>query len=677
MVAATKVRQRIRRLATVTALASLSLCILPHIAAAQSYSPEDIERINREYQDSLKELQELKKVYSGMPAKAAPAPASQPVPVVVPEAAPVEMMAPPVEMVAPTPPPASPVEMTPPRVEVVVPAPVMMAPPPPPLTPIVDDAPRIIPTPPTVKTFGKKKEDEKIPASIRRAHEAEEAQTASVKEIPEALVAQPPIRPTFREGMPPEVAAPEVAAPAMPAPNYPVQWEASAPAPEPLEEPMALAPSSPAPVAVIEKPMPMTPMPVIPVPVVIVTPHEPHAPEAKAAPQALSAEDKNLPASMRLLGHHGPIALPPEPEEKAENVVLQEAPVASPEYLATPEYMPESMPAELSPDKAAALAALHDAEAALAAATSGPASFGAKEPMDILPEGAPVLSDKTSEFLHKIPAAALSTHEKDVLHVREPVTIDRLQAKSVFPPQEEETDNIAVEEEDTDEAKAKPVKIGRKDPSIRDELGLVVQIKNKDMSAFENLKAARDALYAGQSETAVTLYKRVLEAEPQNKQAMFGLATAYHVTGQLEQARDLYQQLLMLDQNNWPALNNLFILASEEAPEDALRHLQELEKVNPHFAPIPAQIGMIHLQKGNYPEAARNLGHAAVLDPENMRYRFDLALLLEHVGDRKTAGMLYKQLLDAGTKGKELPESSAQIQARLSGLMAKEITGNN
>ena len=262
------------------------------------------------------------------------------------------------------------------------------------------------------------------------------------------------------------------------------------------------------------------------------------------------------------------------------------------------------------------------------------------------------LSGDTVEFLSNIPADVLPTGKK-VLKVRNPVDIDRLSANNPFP------------KEDT---------LG-KDPTLRDSVGLVLEVKQRDMSSVELLKEAREAIYMGQVESAVAYYKQVLGKEPSNIHALFGLATAYHINGQYEQAREAYIAVIKEDQNNWSAFNNFLILVSQEDPKEALLQLKELQKNNPQFAPIPAQIGMIYMEEKEYKQAANYLSKAAILDADNMQYRYTLAQLMEYLGDKDNAIRLYQQMLQRyNKKGIVLPESPVAIHKKIQTLMAQRIS---
>ena len=94
-----------------------------------------------------------------------------------------------------------------------------------------------------------------------------------------------------------------------------------------------------------------------------------------------------------------------------------------------------------------------------------------------------------------------------------------------------------------------------------DDVGLDISVKTPDKTALDYAQSAYDALQAGQMESAIAYYKKVLELEPKNKDALFGLATTYHRGGQTEEARAAYMRLISMDREHWEAMNNFFAVA--------------------------------------------------------------------------------------------------------------------
>ncbi len=256
-------------------------------------------------------------------------------------------------------------------------------------------------------------------------------------------------------------------------------------------------------------------------------------------------------------------------------------------------------------------------------------------------EPAPALSGESRKILARVPSRIDSppAHEKG-----RKVKINRQhQLEDVFNP------------DDTDK------------PRTHEALGIKIDVRQPKLNSNYELEKAYNALLSGQSPTAIDIYRNILAQEPNNTQAMFGLATAYQRAGQLEKARPLYGEILKIDPDNAAALNNFLMLAADEAPDDALQQLQALEQRNPDFSPIPAQLAVLYQKRGQLPEATDAMLRAVALSPENLTYRYNLAVLFDRQKKRAEAADLYKQLVDAHLKGEKIPNIQ-QIQERLTFL---------
>jgi tetratricopeptide (TPR) repeat protein len=179
------------------------------------------------------------------------------------------------------------------------------------------------------------------------------------------------------------------------------------------------------------------------------------------------------------------------------------------------------------------------------------------------------------------------------------------------------------------------------------------------------LDKAYDALATGQTSMAIEIYKNILSNDASNKGALLGLATTYHRTGQLDKARNLYGQLLAIDPANRDGLNNFLVLLADEAPVQALEKMADLAKRNPNFSPIPAQMAVIYQRLGQSEQALEHMFRAVALAPENMVYRYNLAIMLDKQKKYDEAARLYKQLLEAAGRGIVIPGNLQKIQQRL------------
>ncbi len=130
-------------------------------------------------------------------------------------------------------------------------------------------------------------------------------------------------------------------------------------------------------------------------------------------------------------------------------------------------------------------------------------------------------------------------------------------------------------------------------------------------------------------------------------------------------ARPLYGKLLALDPNNRDALNNFLVLLADEAPQEALAQLEKLETKNPGFSPIPAQMAVIYQKLGDSDKASEKMFRAISLAPENLTYRYNLAIMLDRQHKYDEAAKLYRQIIEANQRGDTTPGDITKIEERL------------
>lgn len=203
------------------------------------------------------------------------------------------------------------------------------------------------------------------------------------------------------------------------------------------------------------------------------------------------------------------------------------------------------------------------------------------------------------------------------------------------------------------------------DAKSQEAMGIKIDVKTPKINVDYELEKAYNAAIAGRSDAAIILYKNVLEVDPNNKNALFGLATTYHRAGQLDQARPLYAKLLSIDPNHRDGLNNFLVLLADEAPEDALGQLKKLQETNPTFSPIPAQMAIICQKLGLTDQALENMSHAIELSPENLTYRYNFAIMLDKQHKYDEAAKFYQQIVQAYQRGEVTPGNIQKIQQRL------------
>jgi len=192
-----------------------------------------------------------------------------------------------------------------------------------------------------------------------------------------------------------------------------------------------------------------------------------------------------------------------------------------------------------------------------------------------------------------------------------------------------------------------------------------VQVREVSAQAQNNVSAGYNALVRGAYDMALDFYDRALKEEPNSILALLGRSTALQKMGRNEEARAGYEKVLKIDPPNREALSNLTTLIGESAPSEALPRLLEIDKENPGFSPIKAQIGLTYAKLGQMPLALDYLARATAMAPNSVMYQYNMALVLDHMGRREQAVAVYETVL-ASLSGGSAPElSSTDIERRV------------
>lgn len=198
--------------------------------------------------------------------------------------------------------------------------------------------------------------------------------------------------------------------------------------------------------------------------------------------------------------------------------------------------------------------------------------------------------------------------------------------------------------------------------------GIKISVSRPRLDTPYELTRAYDALMVGDSEGAVEIYQSVLAIEPRNQDALFGLAATYQRAGETDKARLLYVELLKINPQHREALNNFLMIISQENPQAALYEMQKLAERNPDFSPLIAQIAMLYEKLGEHALARREMLRAIELSPENLVYKYNLAVMLDRQNQSADAIALYQLLIDASLRGEAIPVPIAGIQERMTYL---------
>jgi tetratricopeptide (TPR) repeat protein len=183
------------------------------------------------------------------------------------------------------------------------------------------------------------------------------------------------------------------------------------------------------------------------------------------------------------------------------------------------------------------------------------------------------------------------------------------------------------------------------------------------------LKDAVGLAKTGKNAEAIEVFTRGISAWPASTKLRQGKASALHAMHRYEDEWAIDTDLLALAPSNHQLLLHLTALAPYLQSDSALSHLYALAKHYPQFGPIYAQIAAVEAGVNELPAAIAALTQAAQLEPNNGRYRLNLAILQDRAGLSADAIGSYQTALDL--LGKNLPISADQIAKRIEFLSGR------
>ncbi len=116
---------------------------------------------------------------------------------------------------------------------------------------------------------------------------------------------------------------------------------------------------------------------------------------------------------------------------------------------------------------------------------------------------------------------------------------------------------------------------------------------------------------------AATELQRCLDLNPNFDQAMTGLARALLGLGKPDEARQWLEKALKLNPKNYRAWYELGSIESETDQAAAIADMEKAISIQPNFASLRRDLGMLQFKKKNYAEAITHLARAAELGVED------------------------------------------------------------
>lgn len=161
-------------------------------------------------------------------------------------------------------------------------------------------------------------------------------------------------------------------------------------------------------------------------------------------------------------------------------------------------------------------------------------------------------------------------------------------------------------------------------------------------TAGTDLGEAYAALQKGRIDEAAALYRKSLQADPKNADALLGLATIAARQGRPEEAGRHYLQALELEPRNPVAQANLLALSGMTDPTGSEARLERLIAGQP-TAFLHSGLAGLYAGQGRWAEAQQAYFQAHQLEPEHPDHAFNLAVSLERLGQPKLALDYYQR----------------------------------
>lgn len=141
--------------------------------------------------------------------------------------------------------------------------------------------------------------------------------------------------------------------------------------------------------------------------------------------------------------------------------------------------------------------------------------------------------------------------------------------------------------------------------------------------------------------SARTLYMNALRQEPDNRDALLGLATVAMLLNDPGLALNYLKIRLTREPNDPQALARWFDLTADNGAYE--NHLQQLLNLHPEIGGLHFALGNVYARQSRWNEARQSYENACRLDPANPAFNFNLAISLDHLGETPAATRHYRE----------------------------------
>lgn len=162
------------------------------------------------------------------------------------------------------------------------------------------------------------------------------------------------------------------------------------------------------------------------------------------------------------------------------------------------------------------------------------------------------------------------------------------------------------------------------------------------------LSAAYKALVQGDLGSAQQQYQKVLHQDPNNRDALLGLATIATAGNQQASAAAYYDRMMEIDPADPDAVAAIAARDADLARSES--RLKRALNERPDAAVLHFALGNVYARQARWSEAQRSYFRAYASAPENGNYIFNLAVSLDKLEQARLAAEFYRKALDTGSR---------------------------
>ena len=176
--------------------------------------------------------------------------------------------------------------------------------------------------------------------------------------------------------------------------------------------------------------------------------------------------------------------------------------------------------------------------------------------------------------------------------------------------------------------------------------GLLAKVRESDPGMYVvSFMLGENALRRQAWDEAATELQKCLDLNPNFDQAMAALARALLNLGRTDEAKAWLDKALKFNPQNYRAWYERGFIESKTDKAAAIADMEKAVSIQPNFASLRRDLGMLQFQQQNYPEAAKHLAKAAELGVDEAPLYNFLGISLSRTGQLRKAIDSYKHAL--------------------------------